>query len=186
MGKYSEVVKGLERITDEKPEYQQQVEVVKRSIKKELEGAYYAATLAERYRKLRRGEKRIPETDEGRALVDKMVKAFGKEGLEELLSEVNLRITAHEQLMFEQYEVEGISSLKFEDGGSLGVQDEPYPQVEDRTSYRKWCIDNGYEEMMQLHPSTTSSIVKERLVNGEDVPTGVKVFIKSKLVLRKK
>ena len=114
-----------------------------------------------------------------------LIARLGKEGIEDLLSECNLRITAVEQMLVDAYETEGVTSLKLEEGGSLAVQVEPYAQVQDRDVYRRWCVEQGLENLMTVPWATTSKLTKDRLLNGEPEPPGVKAYAKMKIVLRK-
>lgn len=161
-GKYAQVVARLQRLSEE-PTYQAKVNAVKAAIVAEEEYKPHASHLAQRY-----ADKRIE-----------------KEAIEEVLSQCQLELTAIEQLMIDQYEVEGTSSLRLEDGPSIGVQPEPYAQVADRERYYKWCIDEGLGPQMQLPWQTTNSLTKERLLNGEEPPPGVTAFVRTKIVMRK-
>lgn len=183
-GKYSKVIDKLPRIFDVEPKYQEKVEVVKRTLLTEQGNGVFApaTTLASLYEEFR-------GTDESASLMtesetEEILLRFGKEGLEFLLSEINLRIEAVTQLMVAQFEVEGVSSIKME-RHSVSVQYEPYPKIEDKAAFRKWCVENGLEDSLQLHPSSMASITKERLLEGLNEPDGVKAYQKPYLVRRK-
>lgn len=108
-----------------------------------------------------------------------------KTEVEEKLFDLNFQIQAFEQLLNDYYEVEGITSLKLDSGCSVRIQYEPYANVVDRQAFRQWCLSQGFEDQMQLHPSTTQALVKERLLDGENEPDGVKAYVKSKIVYTK-
>jgi hypothetical protein len=99
--------------------------------------------------------------------------------LEESLSKTNLSIAACEQLMEKAFEDEGISSMKTS-LGSIQARTEPYPIVEDREGFRDWCAaDPDIRQLMVLNPMTAKSLVKERLLQGQDTPPGVRAFLKT-------
>lgn len=114
-----------------------------------------------------------------------------KEELEEKLKAVNLEIEAFKQLMEISYEVAGLSSVTLfgADGApyhakAFDLRKEPCPVVKNKDVYRQWCVDNGYKDQLQLWPSTTETIVKERLLDGKDLPDGVEAFYRTKIVMR--
>jgi hypothetical protein len=116
---------------------------------------------------------------------------LGKEGLTELLSEVNFQLEAYEQLLVASQQAKeegwgkygvGDNALRLEDGTTIRVQQEPYGKVMDKEAFRVWCCQNGYERQLQLWPSSMNSIVKERLKAGENVPDGTEAFSYDKIV----
>lgn len=120
--------------------------------------------------------------------------------ISEWLSDANLLIEAVEGLMTEQMEVEGVASQRLVDGGSVSMSYEPYASVKDKELYRRWCATptdrcyvcgvgaeehgNGHdftpgaglERSMHLWPSTTTALVKERLLDGQPEPPGVEAY----------
>jgi len=158
MGKYSKVLEGRERLKPELSPYQEAVEKVK-------------------------GELLASPTQD---LVHGYVEARRKkEAEEQKVSEINLVIEALSQLLEARFEAEDLTTVKTAAGDSVTVQLEPYAAVEDKEAYRVWCLEQGYEREMHLWPSTTSAIVKERLLSGEPEPPGVKAMVKAKVVFRK-
>lgn len=126
-------------------------------------GKYYAAIFARGYR-------------EARAV---------KETLQEHLKAIELTLEAYTQLVIDQFEVEGTESLKLDDGSTIRVQATPYAGVVDKEAFRRWCVENGLESQLQLWPSTTASLTKERLLEGLPEPDGVKAYMKAGLVFTK-
>jgi hypothetical protein len=108
-----------------------------------------------------------------------------KDALEEHLKTANLVLEAYNQLIQDQLEVEGASSVKTADGWSVRAQVEPYATVEDHDKFHKWCRDNGMESKLTLPWATMNALVKELLEAGVAEPDGVKVFTKNKLFLSK-
>jgi hypothetical protein len=162
-GKYSKVIDALPRMLSTEAPYQERVEQVKASITNDSDFELHASTLAHEYAGLR----------------------AEKDKAESFVSEINLRLEAVSQLMADQFEIEGVSSLKTESGQSVAVQLEPYARVVDKEANRLWAIKNGLERMMSLPWQTINSQAKEMLLDGMPPPDGVEVFAKTKIVLRK-
>lgn len=162
-GKYAKVIDTLPRLLGTDAPYQEKVEAVKEAMRAEADykqqGAYLAIKFA-----ITRAEKDV---------------------VEENLKEVNLRLEAITQLMAEQYEVEGVTSLRLHTGASVRIQMEPYAVVNEREDFRLWCCSNGYERSLMLPWQTTNAITKERLLEGEPEPHGVKCYSKVKAVFTK-
>lgn len=107
--------------------------------------------------------------------------------LEGHVSNVNLLIEAHAQIMADQFEVEGTKSLTLDDdiGGTIRVQYEPQAKVVDRDAFRQWCIDEGLERQLMLPWMTTNMLTKQRLLGGEAEPPGVTAEARAKFVYTK-
>lgn len=164
-GKYAHIIDKLPRFLGTEPKYQEKVEAVKQAIVKEAKdagSAVHAIGLSQDYERLR-------------AEID---------ALEQQLSDSNLQLEAVSQLLVDHFEIEGVQSLRLEDGKSVGVQYEPYAQVKDREAFRLWCISMGLEKSMMLPWQTTNALTKERLLAGESEPDGVTAHAKTKIVLR--
>lgn len=99
--------------------------------------------------------------------------------------ELNVMLEAYTQLIVDQYEVEGTSSIHLDTGESVSVHYEPYASVHDRDKLRQWVIDSGLERSMSLAWATLNSMTKERLLKGESEPDGVKAYAMPKIVLRR-
>jgi hypothetical protein len=163
-GKYADVVPDLPRLAPESVPYQERVD----EVKKELE-TLNTISLAERYTELRREKDRIKELE----------------------SLVNLHLEAVTQMLvasqdagdagWGQYGV-GKNALRLASGDTIRVKSEPYGKVLDKEAFRQWCVANGYERQLQLWPTTTNAITKERLLAGENLPDGIEVFRKDSLV----
>jgi hypothetical protein len=129
--------------------------------------------------------------------------------LDHVESSLELRTEAIEQLALDQFENEATLAIKLDEGvvifeealGDLAdeilavkaldvqlnltptvyYQAEPHGTVEDKDKFRKWCIENGLGEQLQLWPSTMQSIVKQRLLAADTLPDGVTAANKPKL-----
>jgi hypothetical protein len=108
-----------------------------------------------------------------------------KDRLSKLESDINLEIEALAQILSERYEIEGVKTIGIASGYKISVQIEPYASVEDRDLLREWAMSEGLERSLTLPWQTVNAIAKERLVNGQPEPPGVKLFQKEKLVMRK-
>lgn len=158
MGKYDEVVDKLPMLPAEEPAYQAKVEAKQREIFGEIGSALSSGSIAQLYATSR----------------------MEKEELEKKLYEVNLELNAITQMLVDRYEIDGINSLKLDSGETIRLQYEPYAVVEDREKVWQWCKDNGHEREMQLHWSTLNTITKDRLLQGQSEPDGVRAYVKVK------
>ena len=108
-----------------------------------------------------------------------------KAKLEEQVSELNVGITAYEELFFEKAEAQDVQLVRLDNGGSVSWNVEPKLQVEDPAKFRQWCIDNGLEGSLKLDWQTGNSLLKERLMNGEAEMDGCKAFMVNKIRVNK-
>tara|TARA_R110000824_G_scaffold46873_3_gene134246 strand:+ start:373 stop:843 length:471 start_codon:yes stop_codon:yes gene_type:complete len=106
-----------------------------------------------------------------------------KSEVEASLSEVNLTLEAHIQMLINIYDEAGVENLKLASGHAIRTQVEPNAVVKDKEAYRHWCLSHGYEELMALPWQTTNSLTKDRLQEGEPEPDGVEIFARTKVVL---
>lgn len=108
-----------------------------------------------------------------------------KEEIEDELYAINIQIAACSQKLIDVFEEHGLSSVKLTTGEAVRTQSEPYAVVRDKELFRQWCIDQGLERSMHLSWQSANSMVKERLQEGEDTPSGVEAFVSTKVVLTK-
>jgi hypothetical protein len=74
--------------------------------------------------------------------------------------------------------------FRLQDGTSLSLKDDPYPQVIDRDAFHKWVHEQSKEDLFSVHYQTMASLVKEYLEDGQPTPPGIKVFIKTGITRR--
>lgn len=153
MGKYTKVLKDLPKF--EEP-YDEQVQKLKADY-----AGMGATQLAEAHIKLR----------------------VEKAELEDQIKELNKKLEATRQLGVDAFNGEGLESVKLGTGQSCRLQPEPYPQIVDKELFRLWCLEKGLQSQMHLHSSSASSLCKERLLEGEELPPGTMVFTKEKFVV---
>jgi len=106
-----------------------------------------------------------------------------KEEAESIISEINTRLLAIEELMAKQFEDEGIMTCTPPLGRGASVYLEPYAQVVDRDANRQWCIAQGLERKMFLSWQELNGLTKKLLLDGQPLPDGVAVYAKTKFRL---
>lgn len=73
-------------------------------------------------------------------------------------------------------------ALKMMNGDSVRLQPEVYPVAQKKDEFRNWCYDHKLHHKMELPIKTMTDLVKLRLLNGESEPTGVNVYVRTKVV----
>lgn len=165
-GKYAHVIDKLPRTFNLEGNYQERVtQTITVFYKTAIEAGHTldATTLAEIYVEARKE----------------------RDSIDDELKEANLKLEAVEQMLANEYEHIGITTLKLAGGESVRTQLEPHAVVKDKEVFRQWCVKNGYENMMSLPWPTTNSIVKERLLEGEKEPDGVEAIALPKVIFKK-
>ena len=185
-GKYAKIVKTLPKFQG-KDAQSQRIEALVAKIQQEPDFVRHASALAATYTKLRAM----------RTLLDHVE------------SSLELRTQAIERLALDQFENEAVLAVKLDEGvvvfeeamadlideilsvkeldlklnltPTVYYQAEPYAVVEDKDLFREWCIGAGLGQKLQLWPTTTQAIVKERLLAGDTLPDGVTATNKPKL-----
>jgi hypothetical protein len=147
------------------------------------EDASYQDHVNQRKAELRAGEgfRETPVT----LAADYALLRAAEDQLEAELKELRLSIEATTQMLAEQYEAEGMTSVRLASGASVSIQMEPHAVVKDKDAHRLWAIANGMERLLMLPWGTTNAITKERLLAGQPEPDGVEAFTRIKTVLRK-
>jgi hypothetical protein len=155
MGKYSDLK--LDKVPPIKDERRSRIDDMKASIQEKFRND--SIKLASFYTKTRK------EIDEIKA--DQAAK--------------QIVLDAISELVIDAFEFQGVTSLKLDTGESVRMEVIPYPYVEDREKFRLWCIEEGLEKEMVLHFKTMESMVKEKLLEGEPEPPGIKAYLNSRL-----
>lgn len=204
MGKYSHVIDKLPRILNTESmgtAYQQKVDQVKdlilnaaaidphteellyRTIEQAIINMVKAASDIERAMLDLSGGRRHGSV---LARMYKAIRQVKEAHTEDVEARVNLLQMALEQMVVDQYEVEGTQSIKLDEGGTVRVQYEPHAQVKDREAFRQWCVQEGLETQMSLPWQTTNALLKQRLLDGLDVMPGTEAYSKAKTIYAKK
>ena len=108
-----------------------------------------------------------------------------KEAAKKAVSQINVRLVAHEQLLTDAFEEAGVTNLKLDTGDSISTQIKPYARVNDRAAFRLWCINNGLEDALVLPWQSTNALVSDRLIEGLPEPDGIETYKQPTGVLRK-
>lgn len=107
-----------------------------------------------------------------------------KDELEADLKVVDLEIEAYSRLLVDRFEAAGETSKTFDGGTVLSLGDEPYPTVKDQALMMAWLKRKGLESLLTLNYQTMSSLVKNAIQEGSELPDGVDIFIKTKVTRR--
>jgi hypothetical protein len=197
--KYAKVIDDLDPLPAEDPGYQEKVDKAKAELKKSPHILYMLCAIAKEAK-----TDTVPaivedqESDEQTTYTpESMAKLYheartAKDHLEDVLSEVQLRLTALEQMLVASNNEDepgwgmygaAATTVRLPSGYSVRVEYEPVGKVEDKEAFRQWCVGHELEKSLMLWPSTTQAIVKERLLAGQEAPGGVKCFVRSKIKL---
>lgn len=176
--KYDKVLPGLKKAPPADLSFQQKVDKAKAEIGNRIEIVDGQPCVV--------GRKTAPELAfEYAALCaeDARVKAH-QEDVNVRFEAVTQLLTASQEAAEPEWGKYGVAenALRLPTGDTLRVQPEPYGQVKDKEAFREWCLANGYERQLQLWPSTMNAVCKERLLEGQPLPDGCDVFIKTKIV----
>jgi hypothetical protein len=161
--KYEAVFSRLPKILNTEPRHQDKINAVKQAMQEEPSFLLQATALASEYTALRRE----------------------KEQHEATLSDCQVRLDAVFQMMCEQFEVEGTTGLTLDNGDKVRVQPKIYTSVTDPETFRLWCLEQGLERQMMLHPSTAKSLINQRLLEGDSEPPGTKASVVDSAVFTK-
>jgi hypothetical protein len=201
LGKYSHIIDKLPRILGTEGPYQVKIDEVKDLIinaaslpphEEEQLYAYIENALIRMTEAAAQIENSILRLSGGRrhasvfAKIQRTIRQVKAAHEEEVEARINLLLMAMEQLVVDQYEVEGTTSIQLDGGGTVRVQYEPHAVVKDREPYRKWCVNEGLETQMSLAWQTTNALLKQRLLEGLDPMPGVEAYSKAKVVVAKK
>lgn len=188
--KYASVLPRLEHEEIILDAYQEKVEAEKDVITDYGTVTHTPESLGRLYRQAREGAGPPATGQEIATLVER----FGVEGLEQLRYLAQIRVTALEQMLSRSYELEepgwGLygaqdNAVRLPSGHSISITPEINVKVENPDAFREWCIKNGLGHKLQLWPSTTAAITKERLVAGAKPPTGVVAKQRPKINFRR-
>jgi hypothetical protein len=161
-GKYSHITPHLPPKQPDDADYQKRVDDAKVAIVERT-----ASTLAERYAALR----------------------VEKDAADDALSAINLQLEATTQLIVDQFEQDGLTSVKLDGGQSVTVGYEPYSVVSDRDALWEWGMDPNQGNMARaftLNWQLLNSLVKDLLLKGEPEPPGVTATSRSKITFRRR
>ena len=107
-----------------------------------------------------------------------------KKALEDLIKASNLTIEAVTQELVEIMEALSFNMLKLDGGVSISIKDDVYVTVKDKEQWHQWVRDNELHDLFTVNYQTMSSLVKNKLVDGEDIPPGVDTYFKQGIIVR--
>lgn len=201
-GKYAHVLPNLPKFPTVAPERREVVELVKQEILAapgEEDYPYSSDSVAELLDEAKTALKSILALEKratgGKRHATEFARAYAecrkvRDALGEFDSAIGLVIEAYCALMVEQFEVEGISGLKLENGQPVSTYPEPYAQVTDKEKFRQWCLKQVDEQgnqvlaaQMSLPWQTTNALTKALLLEGLPEPDGVTAYSMTKVRL---
>lgn len=163
-GKYSHLKQTLTRFTGE-PEWQERVNRKKDEIRQKLETGDYpvnAKTIGDIYVRARQE----------------------KERLEDLEKAQNLIIEATNQMLVDMLEAADFSSVKLNTGVSIFIKDDVYVTVKDKAIFHDWIHKEELEDLLTVNYQTMAAMVKNKLIEGQELPPGVATYFKQTITMR--
>jgi hypothetical protein len=103
-----------------------------------------------------------------------------KDELKEKISECNTHEEAINQILVDMLEGEGETSIK-NMFGTFFIKDDPYCSIENKHDFMGWIHRENMTEILSVHYSTMAGIVKTRLESGDEIPSGIKVYMKTSI-----
>lgn len=187
MGKYTDALKKLDKVPQLGPEggdFRSKVFDAKLATPTVLTLVHLTAALEDVLVKFRacpdfqsQHEGRNPVT---RELIDVYVKVRrAMDTAAEVTSALEVVKTAVEERLAEQFENEGIDTLKTDDGIVVRHQPEPYAQITNPDELREWYKTEGMERALNPAWGSVNALTKERLLAAQEPPPGVTLFNKS-------
>lgn len=129
-------------------------------------------------------QKIVPANGELDALVAAYkVKRVFKEMAADALTEAEKELSTAETALFDEMERMGLQSIRTPDG-TFSLNDLPYARVADEDKARAWADDN-LPELLTLNRQRLSTVVRQRLKAGEDLPPGVDFWSKRGITWRR-
>lgn len=107
------------------------------------------------------------------------------EAVESLFKRSSRLLEAVEQMLSDAYDAEDVANLGLTSGDKIRIDKEPHLVVSDKEKFRKWCVENGLEQKLELHWGTANALLKERLSNGFTEMDGCEFRSKDKFVWTK-
>lgn len=105
-----------------------------------------------------------------------------KDKAEEVVKDINVDLSAIEQLIAEHFEAKGVEAVRTVDG-MLSVYVEPYASVVDHDALLAWVKEQGLERNLRLPWQSMNSLTKQLLEDGQPEPDGVEIYAKTKFKL---
>ena len=108
-----------------------------------------------------------------------------KRDLENETKDVNEAIASLVFDLVEYMEITGQPGLKLDGVGTVSLTHTKKYSIEDPVSFEQWMVANGeLEFVMAVHAQKVHGYYKERLENDQELPPGIKTFVKSNVTIR--
>jgi hypothetical protein len=107
-----------------------------------------------------------------------------KKKLQALEKEQNLVIEAINQILVERLESEDLAKVSLSNGVTLSIKDDVYCTVRDKPAFYEWIKSTGQEDLFTVNFQTMSSMTKSMLVEGKEIPPGIKTYFKQSIHVR--
>lgn len=197
MGKYSHITGRLDPVPIRDPKQQERVDFIKEKILTAgpsmihdvIDGASLTQEannqLIEAIRFMSRDGRR--ELEPEKLGVDDFAEGYARvrvavDTIRERMKTFEYLLEAYKQIVIENFEHQGLSSMGFADGGKIRIDEEPYTVVEDQEKLRVWLRENNLERLLSIQWNALNAHVKECLLNEEPEPDGVAAYVNKKLV----
>lgn len=177
-GKYAAAAKRFPKADPRDVAFQERVDLAKR----EARGPDHARILREKFNHLvasveafeRTPRVRVRETPSDVAHLYADLRDL-KDALDLFASDLNVRVAAAEQRMWDGFEAQSLEKVGLASGGSVSVTEDVTIKVTDRAALNKWARESGLESQMTLYHPTVESIMRERILAGDAVPAFIEV-----------
>lgn len=163
-GKYSHLKGSMTKFSQE-PDYQTKVRAKRDEIKKNLQDEDYPVnvkTMGVVYKNARNE----------------------KDRLEDLIKAQNLIIEAMNQELVELLEASDFTQVKLGSGVSLNIKDDVYVTVKNRQEFLAWIDEEELTDLLTVNYKTMESLVKNRIIDGQEVPPGIDTYFKQSIQMR--
>lgn len=108
-----------------------------------------------------------------------------KSSLEEELKEKNQEILSLVFDLVEYLETTNQLAVKVAGLGTCSLTYSKKYSIDDPVAFENWMKEHGeMENVMAVHASKVHGYYKERLENNEELPPGIKTFVKSNITIR--
>lgn len=108
-----------------------------------------------------------------------------KKELGEKITDLNVILEALQQEIAERLEGQDITSVTI-DGTMFYMKDTPYVSLDDKLKFFSWVRSSGREDLFSINHQTTKALVSELIQSGQQVPPGIKTFLKTSIEMRSK
>lgn len=102
-----------------------------------------------------------------------------KDALEEQMSRIKLAIEALGQMIVEKMTAEDLQNLKLNNGSTVYLNYEMYPQIKDREQLIEWLKRHKLGSLLTVNYRTLQGLVNDLSSEGKGLPAGVEAYLKT-------